>query len=161
MTAADVVDILRMLEHASVDVWIDGGWGIDALLGRQTRTHDDLDLVIARDDLHRAAAALPAFAHDPTADPGLPARFVVCDARGRQIDFHPVVFDERGGWQDLGDGTRGLYPASDLGAVGTIAGRQVRCISAELQLQHHRGYEWTEKDEHDARALVAELGVGD
>jgi hypothetical protein len=30
-------------------VWLDGGWGIDALLGRETRTHADLDLVIDRD----------------------------------------------------------------------------------------------------------------
>lgn len=27
-------------------VWLDGGWGVDALLGRQTRPHDDMDIVI-------------------------------------------------------------------------------------------------------------------
>jgi lincosamide nucleotidyltransferase A/C/D/E len=38
MTAADVVEILGWLGAASVDVWLlDGGWGVDALVGEQTR----------------------------------------------------------------------------------------------------------------------------
>jgi hypothetical protein len=40
---------------------------------------------------------------DRTAGPGLPARLVLVDADGRQVDLHPVVFDRHGnGWQDLG-----------------------------------------------------------
>lgn len=31
-----------------------GGWGVDALLGERTRSHDDLDLVIARRDCSAA-----------------------------------------------------------------------------------------------------------
>ena len=43
-----VVDFLVSVS----DPWIciDGGWGVDALLGRQTRLHEDLDLVIRRQD---------------------------------------------------------------------------------------------------------------
>jgi lincosamide nucleotidyltransferase A/C/D/E len=160
VTASDVCEVLDALERAAVDVWVDGGWGVDALLGRETRPHDDLDLVAAHEDLERAAAALLQFVHDEAASPGLPARYVVRDRRGRQVDFHPVTFDERGGWQELPDGTRALYPSSDLDAVGTIGGRRVRCISARLQLRHHEGYVPTEKDERDVAALVAHFGVG-
>jgi lincosamide nucleotidyltransferase A/C/D/E len=46
MTAADVVEILGWLGTASVDVWLDGGWGVDALVGEQTREHNDLDLIV-------------------------------------------------------------------------------------------------------------------
>jgi lincosamide nucleotidyltransferase A/C/D/E len=46
MTAADVVEILGWLGAASVDVWLDGGWGVDALVGEQTREHKDLDLIV-------------------------------------------------------------------------------------------------------------------
>jgi len=46
LSAADVVTIVDRLERAGLHVWIDGGWGVDALVGRQTRPHDDLDLVI-------------------------------------------------------------------------------------------------------------------
>ena len=45
--AADASRILGQLEAAGLVVWLDGGWGVDALLGRQTRPHQDLDLVIA------------------------------------------------------------------------------------------------------------------
>jgi hypothetical protein len=37
MTAEDVVEVSDALEHACVEVWIDGGWGVDALLEEQTR----------------------------------------------------------------------------------------------------------------------------
>jgi len=33
MTAGDVVEVLRHLQAAQVAVWVDGGWGIDALIG--------------------------------------------------------------------------------------------------------------------------------
>lgn len=47
MQAADVQAVLAALDAAGVPTWLDGGWGIDALVGRQTRPHSDLDLVIA------------------------------------------------------------------------------------------------------------------
>jgi Aminoglycoside-2''-adenylyltransferase len=46
MSAADVVEILGCLDAASADVWLDGGWGVDALVGEQTREHEDLDLIV-------------------------------------------------------------------------------------------------------------------
>ena len=46
MTAEDVLDIVTVLERAGVAVWLDGGWAVDALLGCQTRQHDDLDVVV-------------------------------------------------------------------------------------------------------------------
>ena len=46
MTADDVVDLVDSLERAGVDVWLDGGWAVDAALARQTRAHDDLDVVV-------------------------------------------------------------------------------------------------------------------
>ena len=51
MHAADVVEEIDELELAGVDVWVQGGWGIDALLGEQTRPHDDLDVIIRADDI--------------------------------------------------------------------------------------------------------------
>jgi hypothetical protein len=32
-------------------LWVDGGWGIDALLDRQTRSHKDFDAIVAFEDL--------------------------------------------------------------------------------------------------------------
>jgi hypothetical protein len=45
-TLQQVLDILARLQAARVRAWIGGGWGIDALVGEQTRPHDDLHLAI-------------------------------------------------------------------------------------------------------------------
>jgi lincosamide nucleotidyltransferase A/C/D/E len=140
-------------------IWLDGGWGIDALLGRQTREHSDLDVAIDAHDVGEAARRLSelGFAHDIGVEPGMPARYVLRDARGRQIDFHVLAFGAAGeGWQQLPDGARGRYPASGLMAVGSIGGTSVPCISADLQLRHHAGYAPTEGDVTDI-ALLREL----
>src|SRR3954469_20281113 len=51
MIVADAVHIYTVLEDAGVAVWIDGGWGVDALLGRQLRPHKDLDIAVAWRDV--------------------------------------------------------------------------------------------------------------
>ena len=43
MDADDVLRVIDRLASADIRVWVDGGWGVDALLGRQTRRHHDLD----------------------------------------------------------------------------------------------------------------------
>jgi hypothetical protein len=60
MRSDHVLAVLAELEAAGVAAWIDGGWGIDALLGRQTRPHDDLDLVVAADAVPACRMVLAA-----------------------------------------------------------------------------------------------------
>lgn len=43
-------DILSLLENAPFKWWITGGWSIDLFLGKQTRSHFDIDVAIARSD---------------------------------------------------------------------------------------------------------------
>ncbi|AXH96634.1 nucleotidyltransferase domain-containing protein [Ornithinimicrobium avium] len=52
MTAAEVVQIVAWLDANGVVYQINGGWGVDALVGRQTRPHQDLDVFI--DEVHEA-----------------------------------------------------------------------------------------------------------
>jgi len=42
-----VVELLRLLDKAAIPAWLDGGWGVDALLNTQTRPHKDLDLILS------------------------------------------------------------------------------------------------------------------
>ena len=60
MQSSDVVDIVRLLDKNTIDVWIDGGWGVDALLGEQTRAHGDLDIVIRQEDVAKLRELLEA-----------------------------------------------------------------------------------------------------
>jgi lincosamide nucleotidyltransferase A/C/D/E len=162
MDQSAVVAALDCLECPSVDVWIDGGWGIDALVGQQTREHADLDLVVAQDTLSAARSALTTlgYRHDRTIQPGLPARMVLLDPEGRQIDLHPVVFDVHGnGWQPLGNGAWGSYPAEGLTGSGFVGGRRVRCLTPELQIRHHLGYPPDSHDRHDLGLLAHHFGL--
>ena len=142
---------------APIEARLDGGLGVDALLGEQTRRNDDVDLVIRRRDAYVARARLEplGFVHDSAAVPGLPARLVFRDPSGRQVDLHLIVRDTAGnGWQQLDGGGWGRYDANGLDAWGAVGGRPVRCVSAELQARHHRGYDWTPKDRADMERLA-------
>src|SRR5215467_5475414 len=88
MQAQDVLEIIHQLEEAGVVVWLDGGWGVDALLGRQTRPHDDVDVVISFDQIPLAEEILRGAGYVVTEDER-PTRFVMCASLGRQVDFHP------------------------------------------------------------------------
>jgi uncharacterized protein (TIGR02569 family) len=67
---------------------------------------------------------------------------------------HPVELDERGdGIYRLREGGTWPYPARGFRGRGTIAGRGVRCLTAEVQVICHAGYELDEDDLHDLALL--------
>ena len=160
MTAESVLEILAILERAGIEVWLDGGWGIDALLGAQTRPHRDLDVILCAADAPRLEEALrtAGFTRRPG---GSPTGFVVADPGGREVDVHGIVFDSAGfGVFRLPDGRSWPFPPSAFGGEGRVAGRKVRCLSAEAQVQcHGQGYAPTEKDLCDMERLQARFGV--
>ena len=61
MNSGDVVDLYRTIKQLGVELWINGGWDVDALLGEQTRPHKDLDITIQQKDV----AALREFLFGP------------------------------------------------------------------------------------------------
>lgn len=155
MDADTVLLVLDRLDAAGVTGWIGGGWSVDALVGRQTRSHDDLDISFSAEEEAAAIEALvePGFQIDPEEDLR-PVRFVIRDREGHKVDLHPVVFDEYGnGLQANFEGLPSFaYPASELGS-GWIGGREVACIGPELQMRFHEGYERKENDEADVAVL--------
>ena len=48
---------------------------------------------------------------------------------------------------------------SELNAVGSIGGRQVRCLSVDYQVRSHVGYTLQDTDFADLRALQEKYGV--
>ncbi|HKV68469.1 MAG TPA: hypothetical protein VJN72_10300 [Gaiellales bacterium] len=159
MTEADVVALLDRFGSAGVDVWIDGGWGVDALVGEQLRAHDDLDIVVDMDDVPAVQDVLRRAGYT-VRDREAPLSFMTVDPDGRQVDVHPVTFDEHGdGLYQMGDGDTWMYPAAGLIGSGSIGGKPVRCLTPELQMHVHTGYELGDKDHEEIRILRERFGA--
>lgn len=158
MRPSDVMDVLALLDAAGVRAWVDGGWGIDALIGAETREHDDLDLVIDIAVMDSAIAILATHGFTIHADER-PTSFVLRDGDDRRVDVHPVRFDARGGgYQAQPDGTDFYYDPEGLSGTGVIDGRDVACLSAALQIRCHTGYELNEIAVRDRRLLREFVG---
>jgi lincosamide nucleotidyltransferase A/C/D/E len=158
VTAADVLEVLDRLDAAGVEWWVNGGWGSDALLGRQTRPHDDLDFAVRLEDVERLPGVFPEFRRVQEQD--WPSAYVLRDERGRQLDFHPLELDERGdGWQPQREGPPALWPREALAARGTIGGREVRCTSPEFQVESHLYEGHDDLDWAAIRALCERFGL--
>jgi lincosamide nucleotidyltransferase A/C/D/E len=158
LTADDVVEVLGRFRAAGIDFWVEGGWGIDALLGEQTRPHDDLDLGVRADDVDRICALFPEFTRS---DDEWPSSFVLRDNAGRKIDCHPLRFDGCGdGWQvNATGGAPYHWPNEGLQARGRIGGLEVPCITPELQVAWHAHTDFDDVDWQDIQHLCERFGV--
>lgn len=159
MSAASVVEILDLLESYGVKVWVDGGWGVDALVCEQTREHDDLDLIIPEDHVPTCRELLEQRGFTLYRDE-LPCSFVLGDKDDRRVDIHPIRFDSQGGGlQYQPNGIDWRYPPEGFSGVGWIGGRLVHCLTAEVQVICHDGYELDAGDYADMRLLRDRLEI--
>jgi len=160
MTAADVISLYTELENLKIPVWVDGGWGVDALLGEQTRPHQDLDIAVQQRDIPQLRALLEVKGYkEIKLQDARPWNFVLGDESGREIDVHVIVLDTNG------DGVYGpvengmVYPSASLSGSGVIQGHTVKCISAEWAVKFHTGYQLKVKDFVDVTALCEKYGL--
>ena len=154
-----VLVILDGLKAANLFVSVDGGWGVDALLGCQTRPHDDLDLVIDIEQVDSVREALGALGYALKLEE-MPTRFVLAADGDRRVDFHPNYLDETGfAHQRLPGGRVFTCRSAALGFRGFIDGREVHCLSPELQLAVHTGYALDEVDREDVARLFEEFAL--
>lgn len=147
-----MVTLMDRLAGAGLRAWIGGGWGVDALVGRATRPHGDLDLAVDSDRLDAVLALLAADGFAVVED-WLPVRVEVAHADGRRVDVHPVRFAPDGSAVQPGLAGTWFHYAADAWATGEIGGRTVDCLSAAQQLRFRQGYAWRPVDHHDAALL--------
>ena len=161
MKAADVIEYVAIMEKLGICIWIIGGWGVDALLRKQTRTHDDLDIIIQQKDVEKAKELLAELGFQNVPRPDTSAwNFVLGDNLGHEIDFHVIVFDNKGNGIYGALGREEIYPpAGSLWEDGNIDGHRVGCISPDQMVKDHIGYKPREKDYNDVFALCGEFGI--
>lgn len=155
MTAQDVVEFAKLLEKHGIELWIDGGWGVDALLGEQTRPHEDLDIAVRHRDVQKIRELLESQGYrDIPRDDTSEYNFVLGDDHGHQIDFHSFELNEQG------ENILGLaYKGEHLKGQGTIDGHQIKTITPEWMVRFHTGYELDENDYHDVRRLCEKYNL--
>jgi lincosamide nucleotidyltransferase A/C/D/E len=156
--ATEVLRVLAVLDAAGIRAGLTGGWGIDALLRRQTRAHGDADLGVAAEAVDSAIDGLRGIGYAVMLDQR-PARVVLVSDKGK-VDLHPIVWAPTGAGIQTGfDGETFEYPPGSLEAEGLIAGQQVRCGTPSLQLTFHERYEPRDHDRADMAALAEEFGL--
>ena len=87
MTSTAVIELLHLFESAGVEVWLDGGWGVDALLEVQTRPHNDVDIVVRLSDAPRLCEVLSSRAFNVRLG-GTGSSFVLENLSGLEVDVH-------------------------------------------------------------------------
>lgn len=156
MTEADLCRFLDLVDSLGIRIWLDGGWAVDAWLGRQTRSHGDVDIVVETASAPRLVAALSeaGYAEVPRPDTQ-PWNFVLGDTQGHEVDFHLI---------DIGPDGTGIYrppeielrlPADSLTASTELCDRSVMAIPPLRLVEFHRGYEPDDDDRADVLALCA------
>ena len=160
MDARRLLDVVAHMADHGIPVWLDGGWAVDALLGAQTRPHDDLDLVTRAEDSARIVDALRELGYAVAYDAS-PSCFVLVDAAGHQVDVHPAAMQPNGdGVYRMESGEAWVFPAAGFHGVGRVLGHEVPCLTPEVVLVNHTsGYELDEEHERDVRALSVRYGL--
>ena len=128
---------------------------MDALLGRTTRPHADLDIAIEEKFVPALRGMLESQGYfDIPRDDTHRWNFVLGDDRGRAVDVHVFILDAAG---NVIEGLK--YPPESLHGAGTIAGRTVRCITPEHQVRFHTGYPVRETDWWDVTLLCEAFAI--
>ncbi|WP_203899728.1 nucleotidyltransferase domain-containing protein [Virgisporangium aliadipatigenens] len=153
-TLDDVLSVLRLADRAGARLWIDGGWGVDALLGTQTREHGDLDIAIEARHLEPFLAALSEHGFVAVREQSATAwNFLMRRPAGPVVDLHVIVLDRNGNGV-LGPPEAGnAYPAASLTGRGTIGDRIVDCVDAEWAVRFRDAYAGDAGDRADVLAL--------
>ena len=94
MSANDAADLVRLMESAGIDVWLDGGWAVDAVLRQQREGHRREETVATHETV---TAAVPSGAARTAAQrERLETHRVsmlddlgIRDARVRHVRVHP------------------------------------------------------------------------
>jgi hypothetical protein len=153
--------IVAVMQAGEIPVWLFGGWGLDARIGRITREHGDVEFWVERVHAERSKALLVGVGATvlATQPPQEACEFVLDD-----VPFSTAYFDRRPGGsfsQPLGRFSDWLFPPGSFGGEHVmLAGTPVLAMSVagmlamKEQFPHLRnGRPWRPKDIADMEIL--------
>ena len=158
VTKTDLLKVLDLMEASGIQYWLDGGWGVDVLVGKQTREHRDVDINFDARCTDVLLDALVSRGYEIVTD-WRPVRIELYHPELSYVDIHPFVINDdgtakqadlEGGWYEF---------EADYFGSAVFEGRTIPCISAKGQKVFHTGYELREVDKHDIRNIDHLLAV--
>jgi lincosamide nucleotidyltransferase A/C/D/E len=148
----EVLAVVSVIREVGCRFWLEGGWGVDALFGRQTRPHRDLDLDVDGAFEDEVLAALRFMGYEIETD-WRPNRVELAAPGRGWVDVHPLLIDDEGNArQPALDGGWHEFPRSFFTA-GRLRDVPVPCVSIAAQRLFHTGYELRDVDLHDLAVL--------
>jgi len=149
MKAKCVVDLWHLTQQHGLNICIDGGWAVDAVLGVQTREHSDLDIALPSAMVSGLRQLMTELGYCEVRRPdSWEHNFVLQGPNGRLLDVHSYELNPDG------SNARGVpYIAEQLIGSGVILGVPVRCVPPRWLVTFHTGYNLRENDVHDVRLL--------
>lgn len=151
-TLSDLFMILNHLESAHIPYWVEGGWGVDILIGKQTRPHRDIDIDFDGEYEEVLLESLQKKGYQITNDLR-PTRIELYHPQRGYLDLHPLIIGADGTIrQDSLDG--GWYQFDPKWFSSSLfEGRMIPCYSYEAQQLFHTGYPLREVDRIDLENL--------
>jgi hypothetical protein len=153
-------EVVALARAAGIALWLFGGWGLDARLGRITRQHGDVEFWVERVHAERSKALLVAAgATALTTQPPEES----CEFTWDGVPFSTAYFDRQpdGFCQLLGRWSDWRFPPGSFGdEPGMLEGTPVPAMSVsgmlamKEQFPHLRnGRPWRQKDIDDIEVL--------
>ncbi|EIV0112638.1 lincosamide nucleotidyltransferase Lnu(E) [Enterococcus lactis] len=144
--------ILDLLKDLQITYWLDGGWGVDVLTGKQQREHRDIDIDFDSQHTDKLVKKLKEIGYITVVD-WMPSRMELKHEEYGYLDIHPLDL-KKDGTATQADPKGGFYLfEKDWFTTTNYKNRKIPCISKEAQLLFHSGYELTEKDQFDIKNL--------
>ena len=150
VSVTDVKQILRLAMEAEIKVFLDGGWGVDALIGYETRTHNDIDIFVEKKDYHKFIQIIKDNGfYEIKMEYTTTSHTVWEDENKRIIDLH--CFEYTDDDKILYEGN--CFPLETFTGRGKVEDIEVSCVEPYSQVMFHLGYEFDENDMHDVKLL--------
>jgi len=148
----DLFKILDIFDALGCMYWLDGGWGVDALFGKQTRPHRDVDIDFDSRYFDEVLSKLQGSGWNLETD-WRPVRLEFHHPDIGYLDIHPFVLGENGTAKQA-DLEGGWYEfEADYFGHALFESRHIPCISLKGQKVFHTGYEPREIDLHDIEMI--------
>ena len=150
VSITDAKQIIRLATDAEIKVFLDGGWGVDALIGYETRRHNDIDIFVEKKDYNKFIHIIKNNGfYEIKMEYTTTNHTVWEDLKKRIIDLHCFEYTKNGEILYEGD----CFPSEIFSGIGKIEEIEVSCIEPYSQLLFHLGYDYDENDMHDVKLL--------